>query len=165
MLLKGLPTYSRMILIMISLACFYAFPGFSYDVVFKGVENYDVLKLLQSTSQLEKRKSTPPPTFLGLKRRAENDMATLIQALHSKGYYGAKANFDIDNSRSSVVVSIDLGPLYPFVAFHLLFFQNGEEVSADVLPCPITLEILTWKSGLPHCLRRFFQQKMPCSIN
>lgn len=144
--LQTLPCLNRLLFTTL-LACLYFLPLCSYDVVFKGVNNKDTRKLLESASRLVKLKESPPATALGLKRRAENDMINLIQAMHSKGYYGAQANFSIDDGRSMIVVQIEEGPVYPLAEFNLHFFLNGEEVSADTLPCSIGLDTLNVEIG------------------
>lgn len=146
---RSLSSFHRILFFYLCAACFYAVPGFSYDVVFEGVENQETLQLLKSASKLEKLKSSPPATLLGLKRRAEDDMTNVILALHSEAYYGAKANFTIDERRSQIFVKIEPGPIYPFAAFNIRFLQNGEEVSPDTLPCPISLTDLKVEIGTP----------------
>lgn len=121
-------------------------PVFSYEVVFEGIDCPVTLKLLQSASKLEKLKETPPVTLLGLKRRAEGDMETLIEALQSRGYYGAKGEFKILDDRSRIVVFLKPGPLYHFAEFKIHYLQNGEESD---LTCPITLEYLNIRIGDP----------------
>ena len=79
---------------------------FSYEVLFKGVENQELLTLIESSSQLVKLKDSPPTTLLGLKRRAEGDLTNIIQALHSLAYYGAQADFTIEPDHSIVTVTI-----------------------------------------------------------
>lgn len=139
----------RMIAVCMALGCFTFASLFSYEVVFEGVEDKETLSLLQSASKLEKLKGSPPATLLGLKRRADDDMGNLIQALHSQGYYGAKANFSIDDSRSRIVIHLETGPVYPFASFNIRYLQNGEEIPSDSLPCPITLEDLKVEIGAP----------------
>jgi translocation and assembly module TamA len=56
----------------------------AYEVRFEGVQDPELLELIQSVSQLEKLKESPPATATGLKRRIEADIPTIIQALHSK---------------------------------------------------------------------------------
>lgn len=114
----------------------------SYDVVFEGVENQDLLNLIRSASQLEKLHDSPPATVLGLKRRAEGDITNLIQALNSQAYYGAVVTYSIDSSQSKVFVNIQPGPVYPLTAFHIHFLQNGEEIPGTTLPTSISLNDL-----------------------
>jgi translocation and assembly module TamA len=139
----------KKIFIWIVLFCLSTLPVWAYEVVFEGVQNPELLKLIQSASKLEKLKESPPATLLGLKRRAEGDMANVLQALHSQAYYGAQAHFSIDSTHSRIIVNIQPGPIYPLVAFNIRYLQNGKEVSENILPCPIALSDLKVKLGEP----------------
>ena len=119
---------------------------FSYEVLFKGVENQELLTLIESSSQLVKLKDSPPTTLLGLKRRAEGDLTNIIQALHSRAYYGAQADFTIEPDHSIVTVTISPGVIYPFSSFTLHFQKNGEEISEGNF---IDLKDLEIKIGEP----------------
>jgi translocation and assembly module TamA len=121
----------------------------SYEVDFQGVEDPEILQLVQSTSQLFKLRDSPPATLLGLKRRAEGDMKNIIQALHSRAYYDAKVDFSIENHPPTVIVKIQTGPIYPFAEFRIRYRQNGEEISEDFLTCPISLQDLKIEIGAP----------------
>lgn len=140
---------NKKVLIWIALFCFFSLSLWSYEVIFEGVQNEELLKLIKSASQLEKLKESPPATLLGLKRRAEGDMENIIQALHSQAYYGAQTNFSIDSDQSKVTVNIQPGPIYTFVAFNIRYLQNGEEIQGNSLPLPICLNDLKVKLGEP----------------
>lgn len=141
--------YSK-IKIFIYLVLFYCYSSYlwPYELFFKGVQDPELLKLIQSSSQLEKLKKSPPPTLLGLKRRAEGDVTNIIQALHSQAYYDAKVHFSIDPP-SRVTVIIQTGPIYPFASFNIQYLQNGKEVSENILPSPICLQDLKVQLGQP----------------
>lgn len=125
----------------------FPFQGYTYDVVFEGVENPEALELLHSVSKLEKLKDSPPATLLGLKRRAERDLETMMEAMHSMGYYGAKGSFTISEDRSQVIVHLDPGSLYRFSEFTIRYLQNGDETSENILNCHVTLEDLKVQIG------------------
>jgi translocation and assembly module TamA len=146
--IKRVP-HSTSLLIWIAFCCLLISPLWSYDIVFEGVQDSKLLKLIQSASQLEKLKNSPPSTLLGLKRRAEGDMANILQALHSQAYYGAQVHFSIDSNHSRVIINIQPGCVYPFAAFNIRYLQNGEEISEEKLPCPISLEDLKVTLGAP----------------
>lgn len=99
----------------------------AYEVHFQGVTDPKALKLIQSVSQLEKLKNAPPATLTGLKRRAEGELTTLVQALHSLAYYNAKVDFAIENQGAVVAIKVDLGPIYPLAEFRIHYLQNGKE--------------------------------------
>lgn len=118
----------------------------AYDVAFQGIENPDTLKLVESASQLEKLKDSPPATLLGLNRRAEGDMEHIILALHSLAYYNAKAQFKILDNGSKIIVQIETGPVYPLAAFTVRYWQNDQPITPT---CEISLEDLHVVIGAP----------------
>lgn len=138
---------NRRIFIWIAFFCSFISILSGYEVIFQGVEDEKLLKLIKSASQLEKLKSAPPETLLGLKRRGEGDMENLIQALHAQAYYGAQVNFSVDSNESEITVKIIPGPIYPFSTFNIRYLQNGEEISECSLPSPISLKELKVKLG------------------
>lgn len=138
---------NRKIFIWVALFCFFISMLSAYEVIFEGVKDEELLKLIKSASQLEKLKETPPETLLGLKRRGEGDLENIIQVLHSQAYYGAQVDFSVDPNRSSVIVNIESGPVYPFAAFNIRYLQNGEEIADDSLPSPLCLKELKVKLG------------------
>lgn len=148
-LAKTISYCKEMFIICVVFFCFFTSTLWCYEVLFEGVQNPELLKLIQSASQLEKLKESPPETLLGLKRRAEGDMENIIQALHSQAYYGAKVDFSIDSNHSRVIVNVQSGPIYPFATFHIRYLQNGEETSENLLPRSISLEDLKVKLGNP----------------
>lgn len=148
LLQKLLSQFNCIILIWIVFFCF-CFTLCSYEVIFEGLENPEQLKLIRSSSQLEKLKESPPATLLGLKRRAEGDIKNIIQALQSQAHYNAKVDFSIENNRSTVIVTIQTGSIYPFAAFNIHYFQNGDEISEETLSCPPSLSDLKIEMGAP----------------
>lgn len=146
---------SKRIFILIALFCLFSSSIFSYEVMFEGVKNEELLKLIKSASQLEKLKESPPSTLLGLKRRAEGDLENILQALHSQAYYGAQAHFSIDANHARIIINIIPGPIYPFAAFNIRYLQNGEEISEHSLPSPISLKdlgVTLGDSALPETI-------------
>jgi translocation and assembly module TamA len=112
----------------------------SYDVLFEGIEDREILTLIEEISQLEKLKDSSPSTVMGLKKRAEADIAVIRQALHSLAFYGTKIDFTIQEEGSKVHVAIDLGPKYPLAAFNIRYIQDNQEYTADeLLDAPIDL--------------------------
>lgn len=136
------------LIFIVFFSCFYVSNLCSYEVLFEGTQDSELLELVRSSSQLEKLKETPPSTFLGLKRRAEEDIENMTLALHSQARYNAKIVFQIE-SPDRIIVSIDPGPTYPFKVFKVRYFQYGEEVSDEFLSCPIDLADLGIEIGSP----------------
>ncbi|WP_068466352.1 autotransporter assembly complex protein TamA [Candidatus Protochlamydia phocaeensis] len=120
----------------------------AYEIRFEGINDSEALKLIESVSQLQKLKDNPPATLTGLKRRAENDTAAIVQALHSLAYYQAKVDFTVTPDGTLVIVKIEPGPVYPLAAFNIRYFQNGEEIE-HFSACSLTLEDLKVKLGEP----------------
>lgn len=141
-LFQAILHFSQTVVIWVAFFSIAPFCLCSYEVKFEGVQNPEILKLVQSASQLEKLKASPPSTSLGLKRRAEGDTENIVQALHSQAYYNAKVNFFIDKNSSLVTVNIDPGTVYPFSAFNIRYLENGEEIAEEALSCHIPLESL-----------------------
>lgn len=98
-----------------------------YEVRFQGVMDSAVLELIRSNSQLEKLKDSPPPTSQGLRRRAENDLVNISEALQSLAYYHPILLYEIDKEKNLVIINIQTGPIYPFAEFKI-DFDNKEEV-------------------------------------
>ncbi len=122
---------------------------FSYDVIFKGVPSEELLSIIKSSSDIEKLKDASPPTLLGLKRRAEEDLSNIIEALHSQAYYGAEATFSIEQNPTRITLNIIPGPVYLLEAFNIRTLQNGEEIDPCSLPVPISLSHLKVKLDKP----------------
>lgn len=119
-----------------------------YEVQFEGADDSTILEFIHDVSQLEKLKDTPPPTLIGLRRRAEGDMVHIIQVFHNFARYQAKADFTIQNNGSLVVVKVDPGPVYPLAVFRVAYLQNGVE-KKDLPREPITLKDLNISLGDP----------------
>lgn len=141
--------FNGIFLICVVFFCICSSLLWSYEVKFEGIEDPEMLSLIQSTSQLYKLKESPPATALGLKRRAEGDMKNLIQALQSQAYYDAKVDFSIEDNRSGVIVKIQTGPVYPLAEFNIRYLQNGEEISENSLQSPISLPDLNIEIDAP----------------
>ncbi|MFI0435467.1 MAG: autotransporter assembly complex family protein [Parachlamydiaceae bacterium] len=121
----------------------------AYEVLIEGIENQELLSIIKSASQLEKLKTTPPATLLGLKRRAEGDMKNILEALHSQAYYGAHVDFSIGSDDSQVLIQIEPGPIYPFASFDIHYLQNAEEIPHHSLSSPISLKSLGIQINTP----------------
>ena len=130
-------------------------PLFSYQVEIKGVTCEDTLKLMKTSSQLEKLKETPPNTLIGLKRRAEADQATFLQILHSQAHYNEKVDFVITPDRTHVTLTVTPGPVYPLKSFHIRYLENGKEIEESALRCPPSLcdlKVTLGEAALPETI-------------
>ncbi|WP_084536445.1 autotransporter assembly complex protein TamA [Azospirillum halopraeferens] len=95
-----------------------AAPSLPYAVRITGVDE-DLLTLLESASTLVDLQEDPPPTLLGLERRADADRDRLQTALRSAGYYDARLDIRIGAAAAPpvpVTIAVETGPAYTFDA-------------------------------------------------
>ncbi|QJE73769.1 outer membrane protein assembly factor [Aerophototrophica crusticola] len=106
-----------------------------YTVAIKGVEEHDQLTtLLEEVSRLVALREQPPPSPVGLRRRAEADRERLAAALRSAGYFDAVMDIDVDveTSPALVTITIEEGPRYT-VSSVRLEDAKGQPLPTDVL--------------------------------
>lgn len=87
-----------------------------YEVELTGVEDETLRGTLNGASALVELKDDPPPSIIGLERRAESDRERLQAALRSAGYYDARLDIRVDGAvqPARVAVAVTPGPLYRF---------------------------------------------------
>src|SRR4051812_10346392 len=87
-----------------------------YEVTLTGVEDSSLRELLQGTATLFRLAEQPPPSPIGLRRRADADQERLLAALRSVGFYDGKVDIEVDTSvePAKVNVTIATGPEYKF---------------------------------------------------
>lgn len=88
-----------------------------YEITLTGVEEDEALRdLLNGSSSLVALKDDPPPSLLGLERRADADRERLHTALRSAGHYDARLEVRVDGSvqPARVTVAVTPGPVYRF---------------------------------------------------
>lgn len=86
-----------------------------YQVTIKGVEDQpDLARLLNEVSSLVTLRDDPPPTAIGLGRRADADIERFRSALRSEGFYDARVSveIDVDQTPAQVLIDIEEGPVY-----------------------------------------------------
>ncbi len=104
----------------------------AYQVVFEGVQDSELLKIVKSHSQLIALKNRPPASLPALQYRAESDIPELIKNLHALGYYDAIIQVRLEevyNEAPLVVVTIQLGPQYRIECFEVNFVDGFSEQS------------------------------------
>jgi translocation and assembly module TamA len=120
--------------------------GVAYKAEIVGFENDDLLETLTAVSHLIAEAERPPPTLEALKRRAEDDLPRLQEALGSLGYYGAELSYDIDSKASPVRVIIHVKPGEPY---HLAGYHiAGDNPDLSNGKLRITAETLGLKPGM-----------------
>lgn len=116
------PMILRTLLLSLCILPLCAFCEVCYEVEFRGVPTEEVDCLLKRVSALVLDQKELPPSVTALIERAEGDLPTLIEALHSVGYYSAEVRFRIDRKSCPVkaIVTVYPGPLYPLTRFAIL---------------------------------------------
>ncbi|WP_448203144.1 autotransporter assembly complex protein TamA [Azospirillum sp. sgz302134] len=113
-------------------------PKVPYEVDITGVED-GLRTLLRDTSSLVSLKDDPPPSVLGLERRAGDDRERLATALRSAGYYDATLDIRVDADRKpvKVTIAVEPGPEYRFRTVTIRSTDNvplpGDPITPDDL--------------------------------
>lgn len=81
-----------------------------YEVTFVGVGDGKIEEELRIRSDAEKRKNEPPPVLGLLRRRVKNDVEGFQDVLKSMGYYGARIESEIDETRDPLLVAFRVDP-------------------------------------------------------
>lgn len=89
-------------------------PKVPYDVDITGVQDDSLRTLLRESSTLVTLKNDPPPSVLGLERRASDDRERLLTALRSAGYYDATLNITVDTDQKPAKVTVAVTPGEPY---------------------------------------------------
>lgn len=94
--------------------------GQPYEVAIVGVGG-QLAARLKDVSVLFSKKSEPPATLQGLKRRAHSDRDVYLRVLRSRGFYEGTVVDEVDATKSPVRVSmrVERGPRYKIVRFEL----------------------------------------------
>ena len=127
----------------------------TYDVNINGVDDNAVKARVRSVLQSELGTDKPPTSMLILRRRAENDIPVIEQALRGLGYYTGSAGFEIidhpepDNAAEDAIFvdatiqfEIDTGPAF-------LFGELVVDVLAETSIGLPSLNKLGFKKGQP----------------
>lgn len=109
-----------------------------YDIRFQGVPNSDIVKTMESMSTLVSLRDRYPSTITALRRRAEADLPTLVDVMHSFSYYEAEITYSIQQcgERALVMIHVKAGPPYMLADFYALPY------SEDRGPCGCREDIL-----------------------
>ncbi|MGF7173085.1 autotransporter assembly complex protein TamA [Azospirillum doebereinerae] len=104
-----------------------------YEVELTGVEDEALRDTLNAASTLVELKGDPPPSIIGLERRAESDRERLQAALRSAGYYDSRLDIRVDGGvqPAKVAVAVTPGPLYHFKTIRVTG-ANGAALPSDV---------------------------------
>lgn len=118
-----------------------------YEVELIGAEEHDDLReTLRQVSRLFTLQDQPPPSPIGLRRRADADRERLAAALRSAGYFDATVDITVDTAAdpAKVAVNVVSGPRYTIKSVDV------EAAGDQPLPGPpITGEDLGLEPGQP----------------
>jgi len=103
--------------------------GIRYQVSFTGVEDKALLRLLESSSQLESLSGRPPPSLVALERRIRSDLERFNKVLRSEGYYDARLTYRMETDKEPVLVFVDTatGPLYTLTQYTITYSGPGSD--------------------------------------
>lgn len=111
-----------------------------YEVVIEGVDDKPALsQLLHEVSSLVTLKEQPPPSPIGLGRRADSDLDRFRAALRSEGYYDAlvDAELDVEVVPAKVLVRVEEGT--PYRVTRVTLTGPGGSPLPDAAPAPEAL--------------------------
>ncbi len=110
----------RPLALLLSLISLSLAADLSYQVRFVGVEEQQLLELLEGASQLKTLTNYTPSSLQALRYRAESELPELVKLLRAYGYYEGRAAArvqaleDSEQHKAEVLFSIEPGPLYRF---------------------------------------------------
>lgn len=108
-----------------------------YTVRIEGSPSEAITAQLQRTSQLVILEERPPSTLIGLRRRADNDLADLLKVLHSYGYLAAQVQVQFDTSKKplDLTIAITPGELFTLDSVKILPAEGNDGASNNVANC------------------------------
>ncbi|WP_448192047.1 autotransporter assembly complex protein TamA [Azospirillum sp. sgz301742] len=117
-------------------------PKVPYEVELTGVEDSGLSSLLRESSSLFGLKDDPPPSVIGLERRADADRDRLETALRSAGYYDARLEIrvDPDTTPAKVTVAVEPGTAYVFKTIVARTESGGPPPGAPIDPDDLGLK-------------------------
>jgi len=103
-----------------------------YNVRILGIDDADIANTVSGASSLLSLRDKPPPTMSALRRRAEGDVADLVNVMRSFGYYDARIEAHIDGIDGNTVVILRVyeGTVYRLRSVQLLADEAMEETPA-----------------------------------
>lgn len=111
----------------------------AYTLRIEGIEDATLRSLLEKASQLVSLAHRPPLSEAGLRRRIDDDRERFNTIFRAEGYYAAQSEARIDDSATplTVIILVDLGPLFTFKSFSIEQTAGAE----DMPPLPSLLDL------------------------
>jgi len=99
----------------------------NYTVQFRGIDNDQLQKKLESVSRLVRWQKKPPEVQIRLEQRAQSDLKQMQELLRSEGYYSSSQNYRINSNTVplKITIDIDTGPLYKLQDYRISYQGNG----------------------------------------
>ena len=119
-----------------------------YKVHIEGVEDSQILEILEKTSVLESLKDTPPSSDVMLLRRIEDDQTRFQTVLRSEGFYEATVSHSIDRAVTPYDITFMITPGRRFTLEAFTIHYVGKDAQSAGPP-PSDLEALGLKIGMP----------------
>ncbi|WP_119677481.1 autotransporter assembly complex protein TamA [Indioceanicola profundi] len=115
---RDFPTRSALFLAVLLSATAISAPALAqdtpYEVRLTGEAGGDLRETLRQVSRLFTLRDDPPPSPIGLRRRADADQERLTAALRSAGYFDSTLNIQVDTQANPAQVTVEVipGPRY-----------------------------------------------------
>lgn len=115
-----------------------------YEVDLADIEDDELRDLIEASSTLIQLADDPPPSPIGLGRRAETDRQRIQAALRSVGFYSGEVGIDIETDTgdgpAQVSIGVRPGPRYTFDRLRVVDPEGGEVAGIEIDRAALGLE-------------------------
>ncbi len=110
-----------------------------YTVSLEGVEDGPLRDALNETSNLISLAESPPPSFVALRRRTDEDGTRLARVLAARGYLAGSVSIDIarDAQPMAVTISVIPGPRYTFSSVDVVYRGEPGPIAPEDFDLPV----------------------------
>jgi translocation and assembly module TamA len=144
---EGIVPTTRALTLAFLLAALAIWPAFAdapytVDIALEGKNDKTLLEVLNSASQLVALKDHPPASPAALRRRAEEDLPRLKEAMNAEGYWQADISYRLDTSAqpAKLAVKVTRGPLYHLATIEFLL-PSGAPAPLPKTPAEVGLAL------------------------
>jgi len=126
-----------------------------YTVSIQGIENETLLTLIEKASDLYRLQASPPSTRSALKRRAENDLANIVNALRSQALYNARVQFEYNfiSKPAHLTIHIEPGSPYPLTDVQITSIDQSHLSILNTI-CLEDLGVILPQTATPKFIRQ-----------